>query len=333
VRHATSLCIFVSLWFVAGAAAQTSRIEGGSTTLGNIVFYYETRLEPPVPPLGDSLNMVIFPSNNPNVRYNGAAPDTVHRVMLDRTRKVYFGYDARISVVGGRVAPGQPGETRYQVAFGPLTVTPDVERMLGPAAAWKLLPAPKFPGPRTIRPYEVLELPMLTNDTWGQRLTEYVTVGEAPRQGFNPGRRREFAFAVGSARDFTAADVVMTLTEPRIVWSNAKAGAWVVDYSSRAEATGGILWIYAPNEGRFLLSLVPRAEFLRAGSVRGTSLTFTANGTTYNVSSATRIAPGDAVFNLYVLHQPNWKPTYDNANLETVHIGSADRTEYLVGKR
>jgi hypothetical protein len=44
--------------------------------------------------------------------------------------------------------------------------------------------------------------------------------------------------------------------------------------------------------------------------------------------STSRIAPATAAFNLYVLQQPDWKPTYGNANLDTVHIGSADRLEY-----
>ena len=45
---------------------------------------------------------------------------------------------------------------------------------------------------------------------------------------------------------------------------------------------------------------------------------------------ALSVAPGDAPFNLYVLHQPGWKPTYANANLDTIHIGAADRAEYLI---
>jgi hypothetical protein len=55
-------------------------------------------------------------------------------------------------------------------------------------------------------------------------------------------------------------------------------------------------------------------------------------GQTYDVLSSSRITPATAAFNLYVLRQPEWKPMYKNANLDTVHIGSADRVEYLVRK-
>ena len=35
---------------------------------------------------------------------------------------------------------------------------------------------------------------------------------------------------------------------------------------------------------------------------------------------------------IVTLHQPTWKPSYPSANLETIHIGSADRPEYLLGR-
>jgi len=33
-----------------------------------------------------------------------------------------------------------------------------------------------------------------------------------------------------------------------------------------------------------------------------------------------------------VRRQPDWKPSYPKANLDTIHIGAADRLEYLVEK-
>jgi hypothetical protein len=98
------------------------------------------------------------------------------------------------------------------------------------------------------------------------------------------------------------------------------------------DETGSVVWVYVPNRGRFLLSLVPstRFGFRRAGEIRGSSLRFTVGGDTYSVSSSRRIAPGDAAFNLYVLHQPGWRPTYDNADLSMTIVGAADRMEDVV---
>lgn len=309
----------------APAAAQTSRIEGGSTALSGFVFHYETRLDPPVPPLGDSLNMLVLTT----------PPSTVHRVMLDRTKKVYFGYDAVIGM-GGRVTAGQ-AERLYQITFAALTSTPALEKILGvDASEWKRLPAPEFPGTREIREGEVLELALLNNNTWGQRMTEYVTILPPQRQGFDRGPKWEFVFAPGAPRDFTTTDVVLRFVEPHVraaLRASSDAAARVTAsrtmFRVAGDVAGPVAWIYVPTRGRFLLSLVPRSEFRLAGSVRGTSLNFTVDGDSYAVTSASPIAPGEAAFNLYVRHQPAWTPSYPNADVDAIHMGAADRLEYL----
>ena len=295
------------------ADAQTTRVDGGVRMLSEraaegFEFYGETRLVPPVPPLGEDLAMLTITSGG----------DTVHRVMIDRSQKLYFGYDVRVTVM--RTEAG----TRFAILFGPLSFTPELQKRLEfDPKTWKTLSTPRFPAPRVIRGGEVLELTLLTNSGRGQQLTEYITVQEPRRVGFDSEREREFAYAVGTPRDFTAADVELRLEEPRVT-------AGVADtIKSRNAAGGPIVWVYVPNRGRFLLSLTPRPQFRRSGDVRGTSLRFTVDGQTYDIVSATRIAPATAAFNLYVLHQSGWKPSYPNANLDTIHIGSADRLEYL----
>ena len=313
------------------AVAQTTRVEGGVRSLNGVDFYWETRLVPPVPPLDDRLRMMTLTSRT----------DTVHRVMVDRSRKVYFGYDAQVTVVRTE------SDTKYRIAFGPLSFTPELQSILGEdAKTWKLLPAPRFPAPRVVRSGDVLELTLLTNDAQRQQLSEYVTLQEPRRTGFNYEPPREFTFAGGTPRDFASGDVELQLQEPRVNTTYPSTTApqsapleWVsrdgsgqTAFKSPGSASGPILWIYLPGRGRFLLSLTPRTEFRRAGEVRGSSLRFTVDGQTYDVWSSSRIAPATAAFNLYVRRQPEWKPSYPNANLDTVHIGAADRLEYLLGK-
>jgi hypothetical protein len=309
-------CVVVTV-LALHANAQTARIDGGVRSQAGFDFYWETRLVPPIPALGEDLRMLTLTT--------GA--DTVHRVMIDRAKKLYFGYDAHVTVVR------RTSEERFVVDFGPLTLTRELRESLGAdAGSWKLLPAPRFPEPRTIRAGEVLELALLTSNGGRQQMVEYVTVletQEPQRLGFtlsNQRPTREFAFAVGNPRDFTTADVELRLEQPRLT-----AGA-LASIQSQGEAAGPIVWVYVPNRGRFLLSLTPRANFRRSGDVRGTALRFTVDGQTYDILSASRIAPATAAFNLYVLHQPARKPSYPSANLETIHIGSADRPEYLLGR-
>jgi hypothetical protein len=314
----------------AHMTAQTARVEGGVRSLTGVDFYWETRLVPPVPPLDGGLQMLTLCgtwSGPPGPGCSGS--DTVHRVMVDRSRKLYFGYDARVTVIKTE----SDADTRYSITFRPLSYTAELQRILGPdVKTWTLLPAPRFPAPRVVRGGEVLELTLLTNSTWGQQISEYVTLQEPRRQGFDLEPPREFAFASGAPRDFSAADVELRLQEPRVTRTYPSADIPTVTFKSRGEAAGPILWMYLPGRGRVLLSLTPRNGFRRAGEVRGSTLRFVVDGQTYDVVSTSRIAPATAAFNLYVLPQPDWKPTYANANLDTVHIGSADRLEYLVGR-
>src|SRR5688572_31242710 len=85
---------------IGHVAAQTARVEGGVRSLTGVDFYWETRLVPPVPPLDGALQMLTLCgtwTGAPGPSCGGA--DTVHRVMVDRSRKLYFGYDARVTVI------------------------------------------------------------------------------------------------------------------------------------------------------------------------------------------------------------------------------------------
>ena len=303
----------------APAGAQTRQIDRGHASQGKFAFYWETHLDPPTPPFSTGFGTA----------YANTPAGLVHRVLLDRVKKVYFGYSVQIE-------PLPEGRT-YRLTFQPLSLTPELNQQLigNDAVGWTRLPAPRFPSPRTVHSGEVLELNLLTNAGWGQTLTEFVTVQAqepARAEGFQVQRApREFTFAGGTPRDFRAEDVDLRLREPRVSINGH------VDESSLktiGDEAGPIVWIYVPNRGRFLLSLIPRPElgFRRTGEIRGSSLRFTVGGDTFSIASGSRVAPGQSAFNLYVLHQPTWRPAYANANLDAFAIGSADRAEYLVGR-
>jgi hypothetical protein len=153
---------------------------------------------------------------------------------------------------------------------------------------------------------------------------DYVTVQEPVRRGgFNPEPERHFSFEPGPSRDFRADDGELALLAPRLS-INGK-----LDETSAHrfdEVSGSIVWIYAAKRGRFLLSLTPRAElgFRKAGEIRGSSLSFVMGGDTFTLNAGGRIAPGEASFTLYVLHQPDWKPTYALADLSVFNMGTLD---------
>jgi hypothetical protein len=305
-----ALALIVVFTMSAPAVAQSSRVDRGFASHDKFVFLWETRLDPPVPPLAQSLGTATLE----------VGTDIIQRVILDRAAKMYFGYNVRVEPLPDRT---------FRVTFQPLTMSAELQRALGSdAAAWKMLTPPGFPAPRTIRPSDVLELRLLTGGARGQTLTDYVTVREpeGPRIQLELGQM-DFSFAPGNPRDFKLEDVELRLEQPSvIVLGRDGAPRDTVTGSpflaSAGDVAGAVVWVYVPNRGRYLLSLTPRSGFTRAGEVRGSTMRFRTDDESINIATRSRIAPGDVAFNVYVKREPKWVPTYTHANRDAIIIGT-----------
>ena len=305
----------MAILLATSIAGQSTRIDGGRVLRDergarSFGFYWETHLEPSGPGLAASFNTFAYEE-----------ADVIHRIMLDRSRRVYFGYDVAIE-------PLADADT-YRVRFAPLALSSGLaSRLFGEdAAAWKPLTTPAFPAPSVVRRDEVLGLNLLTNAGTGQKIVDYVTIQEAGTGfGFEPPHPREFSFASGSPRDFSVQDAELRIREPRLSVNGRLEPS--TDRYFGGEA-GSIVWLYVPQRGRFLLSLMPSPElgFRQAGEVRGSSLRFNAGSDTISVNTAGTIVSGQAAFNLYVLQDSAWVPTYQNANRDAFTMGAMDRSE------
>ena len=316
---------------VAGAGlpafAQSMRIEHGVTTgtkKFGFGFYWETRLEPETPALD-------FGSFTSAATSSTTEPE-VFRVVADRTRHVYFGYKARVEVLA---------ETgTYRITFGPIDPQLALNLLFlgdgGKATGWTPLSTPGWGigSPQTIHAGDVVAMDLLRNPGTGQRIVDYVTVQEPPANAeINFANvnvpPREFAFATGEPRDFRPDDAELRIRSARV-----SVNGKVDPSTSRSDidTSGAVVWFYLPKRGRFLLSLTPHPNlgFRKAGEVRGSKLSFTIGSDTFNLVAGGAIAPTQAAFNLYVLHDPVWKPDYPFADLSKFTIGAADRAEFLV---
>ncbi len=296
--------------------AQTGRIQNGTAyTKDGVGFAYEMRLEPSVPAI-----------TSQNLGGGVLADEGMHRFISDNSRHVYFGYDISVERL--------PDATAYRVTIRPLSVGVDKFHRPVDLTNFTMLPLPGYPAPQTLHSGDVMALDLMTNPETGQKIVDYISILE-PRRGqgtFNPDPPRQLSYTPGTPRDFTVEDASLRLAAPRLT-VNGK-----LDESStrhNGEVAGGAVWIYVPNRGRFILSLVPHRNlgFQKAGEVRGSTLTFTVGSETYTVSCANSIAPGDTPFNVYVLQDRAWKPSYAFADLSAVTVGAADRPESLVGRQ
>jgi hypothetical protein len=292
-------------------------IDSGSVSRNEYGFYWETRIEPPTPAWSGGFDTKTL-----------TEPGAIHRVFFDRSARAYFGYDVTIDVL--------PPGMGYRVTFRPLTMTEQLGRQALSESPnnWKMVSSPHFPAPLTIQPGDILELNLMTNASTGQTVIDYVTVQEPAKKfsGFDRIPDRQFSFATGVARDFRTEDVEMRIQLPRVS-TNGKVEPSTAGHLG--DAKGAVVWFYLPRRGRFILSLVPHPElgFRKAGEIRGTTLSFTDGSDRFELSSGVPIAPGQAVFNLYVLHQPSWLPTYSFADLSAFIMGAEDRAESLIEKK
>ena len=294
--------------------AESLRLDGGVVRREKYGFHWETRIEPPAP-------------NFPGAGFSTRAMETngaIHRIMIDRNGKTYFGYDVTVEEL--------PEANTYRLTFRPLVMEAEIVAglALNRIAEWTSLPAPRSPAPQTVHKGEILEITLLTNNQSKQRIVDYVSIQEPdiPARGFQLPRERVFSFSTGIPRDITADDIQLTIKAPRLSLNGKQEESTSSHFD---DVTGTFVWFYLPNHGRFILALGPHPElgFRKAGEIRGSSLEFMIGPDRYTLSTGARIAPGQAAFNLYVIQQPNWKPTYPFADTSAFTIGATDQFEAI----
>jgi hypothetical protein len=308
----------IDLLLAAGVAVsccgQTSVIAQGDVKHGNFGFYWQCRLEPPSPPLSNSLGYGSFYDN-----------DSVSRVMIDRAQHLYFGYAVRVEPLPKKM---------YRVTFQPLNLSANAMKQLSiDDPGWKKLDLgppvgrPLYPlrdAPDTVTELDVVAVDLMMNPTTGQKIVDYfVLQGAAEYWSWTQasGIRPEFSYPTGEPRDFGLEDASLRFVRPRVRVNDKSE-----DVLGVMDLAGPIFWLYVPNHGRYILSLAPHPEagFRKAGEVRGTSLSFAVGDDKFSITSAKEITAADAAFNLYVLQDSGWKPAYPNAATSSIMMGLAD---------
>ncbi len=307
------ISVLLSAGLLLPAFGQTGVIAEGTVPGKGFQFYWQSRLEPPSPPM----------ANKPG--YGSGVNDktgNIYRVMIDRTNRIYSGYEVRVEPLAQR--------NDFRMTFQPLDLSPKVlesihidnpstwtKRDIGAAAARPLYPFRD--GPDIVHTLDVIAVDLLVNPETRQKIVDYVVLQEPNHTwSFDWPIRREFAYPPGGARDFTVEDAGLKLVAPSL-----SINGRIEEADPHIDLSGTTIWVYVQNRGRYLLSLVPQTGFRKAGEVRGTSLTFASGADRFVIGSVSPIAPGDAPFNLYVMEQPGWKPP-NASGPPRVMFGAAD---------
>ncbi|MFN0170740.1 MAG: hypothetical protein ACKV22_30330 [Bryobacteraceae bacterium] len=250
---------------------------GGSANVRGVSFSYETRLEPPGqgrPKISGGLSFT---------------QTTAHRSMCDFQTKRFFGYDLTMESLGG---------DQYRFTLSPLTQTPrQIEESCPPLKGWSSMPLPRMPAPQIYRGGDVIALDLLVNPQTGQKVVDYITV-----QG---GQGRHIT-AHGTAKDFTAEDASFEVQSPRLSINGKPLDA---PGTEGGRIFGSPLVVLVKGRGRFIITLQSRTDLgmLKAGEVRGSTMTWRWGEEEFVLNSDGRIAPGDGAYNLYVFLDPKFR--------------------------
>jgi len=224
-----------------------------------------------------------------------ALPDgnqTIHRILRDRDGAFVFGYDLWIS--SDRVTK------QFKIAIRPLDSR--LETSLRPAGS----PGPESPStfpkstePQTLNDGSEFSVDLLINENTGVKMVDIVKVSfdRASLSGDNPGLR---------PRDFTAEAVAMGMKDYSLFVNDEL----ITTGKSKTGSSGALLWLYVPQRGRFIFSLVPRPDyaFEKVGAVSGNKIEFSIRGERYEWLSSAPILREEGTWNLWVLTDPKYLP-------------------------
>ncbi len=271
-------------------------------------------------------------TRNPNQTYASG-----HRYFYDDSSHTYFGYDV---VIDPEPEPDTFRVTFYDISAGPLDFFSSARAPIDPTQ-WKKIPLPAVPAPLAVHSGETVSVDVFVNPDTHQKLFDSLSVQLTTRNQRAPfPLQRTQVHAVipaateaphppipaiaGPPRDFSVEDAMLHLRELRVTISGGTPHHSQTDHS----ANGPLVWFYAPGHGRYVLSLAPRRElgFVQAGEVRGGAIAFTIGMDEVSLESPDAIAPDDAAYTLYVLHDPSWEPTTRNPG-EFLLLGSVSARE------
>lgn len=224
-----------------------------------------------------------------------ALPDanqTIHRILRDRDGGFVFGYDLWISA--------DRATKQFKIAIKPLDSRLETSlRPNGPPASESPSTFPKSTEPQTLNDGSEFSVDLLINKSTGVKMVDIVKVSfdRSSLGGDGPGLR---------PRDFSADAVAMEMKDYSLFVNEEL----ITTGKSKTGSSGALLWLYVPQRGRFIFSLVPRADysFEKAGTVSGNKIEFTIRGERYEWLSSAPILREEGTWNLWVLTDPKYLP-------------------------
>lgn len=220
----------------------------------------------------------------------------IHRVLTDAEQNVVFGYDLWVNA--------DPITKKFSVAVLPAdeafrrSFLKD-SASLHPNSVFATFP--KSTNPQTLDDGDAVSLELLVNHESGAKIVDVVSVT------FDRATLRD-THPESAPKDFTLDAVTLGVKNYSLLIN----GSEVSKSKSSIGCSGALLWLYIPERGRFIFSLVPREgyDFAKIAVLDENKIAFTIDGERYEWISGASILPSGGTWNLWVLHDTNYTPLF-----------------------
>lgn len=307
------LCVICGLYF---SLTGEVRAQGGVKFESGLTITAKTQTLP-----ADSTNSI-----QDRVLYIGATKNIMHRIITDSKNKLYFGYDI--------VVTPQPEKNKFKLSFKPLSINPGKYLALFNADNFFITTNsnetvnvddfatqifPKYPEDILVEGSDTITLELLENPQTKAKIFDVLKIyTENQRSGDVFSERKP-------ARDFTIDDVELELNNMELFVNGEKIG------KGGGGITGANIYFYLAEKGRFIMSPFPHKgfNFQKIGIVENNKITFNFNGDSYKLISTAPVLGSGGKWNIWVLHDSNYRSSYNLSPVSPYEFGAADRIEYL----
>jgi hypothetical protein len=223
----------------------------------------------------------------------------IHRVLTDADRRVVFAYDLAVT--------SDPVTKKFSLIVLPADETFRRSFLKDGAplrANESFATFPKSTTAQTLDDGDAVSLELLVNRESGVKIVDVVKVT------FDRSSLRE-GYPETAPKDFTLDAVSLAVKRYELMID----GNLISKSKSKLGCEGSLLWIYIPDRGRFIISLVPREgyAFQKIGLLDGNRIEFVANGEYYEWTAGESILPNGGAWHLWVLHDPDYTPFLFNS--------------------
>jgi hypothetical protein len=233
-----------------------------------------------------------------------------HRVLVDESGAPVFAYDIAIESLAA--------SKQFKIAVKPVDKTFAARLAARRSLFARESSASNIPTlaqtseSKMIADGETFALDLLVNPKSGMKIVDYVTLAFDRARLYPPSKPRDFGV--------TNVELAMKNFQLRIDGEPVKTA------SARRDCRGALLWFYLPGQGRFIVSLAPRAgyDFRKVGMIEENTIAFTWDGARYEWISSEPIIGSGGVWNLWVLHDASYTPFLEE---ERRNVEEAGKTE------